>query len=223
MGTWLKASALSTLSSGKTVKELVDAMMTAPRQYHGGFATAAFKAGAARGQFKKDPLPPAPAGKEGDKNDTLVLVGVVGTKLEDKNVHSRSPGDMYGAGCVTIAAFLNTTSNDYSIRYRIGVNTSDPDGPTEVLLAQGYDVPLTLVNGGDTWTKHTVPDANVTIGYMYEITGSIPATYKALMNGMLAAPQAFSAVLITNYFDLGALRGWFVNSTLAGENGCAIV
>ncbi|CAI5489283.1 unnamed protein product [Closterium sp. Naga37s-1] len=79
--------------------------MTA-KGYYGGFATAAFKAGAARGQFKKDPLPPAPAEKEGDKNETLVLVGVVGTKLEDKNVHSRSSGDMYGAGCVTIAAFL---------------------------------------------------------------------------------------------------------------------
>ncbi|CAI5986738.1 unnamed protein product [Closterium sp. NIES-64] len=69
-GTWLKTSTLN-VSDGKPVTNLIAAMMRYADTYYGQFATAAFKAGAARGQFQLVPIRSTP---DGGANPKLVKV-----------------------------------------------------------------------------------------------------------------------------------------------------
>ncbi|GJP78974.1 hypothetical protein CLOP_g9231 [Closterium sp. NIES-67] len=176
-GTWLNASTLTT-SGGQTYKELVDAIIAGPDGYYAGFATSAYEFGAARGQFKSEPLPPPPKGKKGgdkkggdkkggDKKGGKkdgefdpalgTLVGVVGARLNGSNADLTA--DVNATGCVSLAIFLTNTSDDYNILYNVGVTLTDAGEPTSVTINSGADVALTVDTSGATWANHTLSDA----------------------------------------------------------------
>ncbi|CAI5496752.1 unnamed protein product [Closterium sp. Naga37s-1] len=75
-GTWLNASTL-TAYDGKTIKELVDAIIAKPDGYYAKFSTPSYESGAARGQFNSDPLPPPPMedGKNGGQQGGPIVAG----------------------------------------------------------------------------------------------------------------------------------------------------
>ncbi|CAI5531987.1 unnamed protein product [Closterium sp. Naga37s-1] len=89
-GTWLTASTMATIG-GQTLKVLVDAMLANPDGYYASFATTGYDSGAARGQFKSDPLPPPPKDKKGGKDG-----GKKGGKDGGKNGGGKNGGDKFG-------------------------------------------------------------------------------------------------------------------------------
>ncbi|CAI5496777.1 unnamed protein product [Closterium sp. Naga37s-1] len=89
-GTWLNASRIPNASIGKSVKSVVNLLKSKTNSYYGGFSTASFTAGAARGQFKSEPLP---------------LVGVMEAQLRAFNLHEIMEPDFKAKGCVSLAVF----------------------------------------------------------------------------------------------------------------------
>ncbi|CAI5488069.1 unnamed protein product [Closterium sp. Naga37s-1] len=89
-GTWLNASRIPNASIGKSVKSVVNLLKSKTNSYYGGFSTGSFTAGAARGQFKSEPLP---------------LVGVMEARLRAFPLHEVMEPDYKAKGCVSLAVF----------------------------------------------------------------------------------------------------------------------
>ncbi|CAI5481717.1 unnamed protein product [Closterium sp. Yama58-4] len=193
------------------------------------------------------PLPAAaPDGKEGGTNggDTVVKVGVVGADLSGSNADLTA--DVNATGCISLAMFLNTTINDYNIRYHVIVTLTNPGEPTGVVIKKGADVALTVTasstkSAGPLLPKYRHTTWGKLLGkslkrlgkyamywHTYETTGTWLSastlkvdngqTYKQLADAMLAAPDAYSALVYTIAYKNGAVSGTFANTTLeAGE------
>ncbi|CAI5511731.1 unnamed protein product, partial [Closterium sp. Naga37s-1] len=192
-GTWLKASTVATIG-GQALRELVETIIEIPDGYYASFTTAAYESSAARGQFKKEPLPPPPKDKKGGKNG-----GKKGGS-GGENGDDRSP-----------------TTSDYNIKCHVSVTLTDSGEPTGFVIKKGADVALTMDTIGATWTNRTFSGYERAklgkqlppppLGYSYESVGAWLSassyiadngqTYMEVMNAMLAAPDAYSALVYT--------------------------
>ncbi|CAI5498001.1 unnamed protein product [Closterium sp. Naga37s-1] len=115
-GTWLNASTL-TAYDGQTIMQLVDTIIAKPDENYAKLETYAYESGAARGQFKSEPLPPPQKDKKGGKNGGKngggknggdqfgTLVGAVGTRLNGSNADLT--GDVNATGCISLVVFLS--------------------------------------------------------------------------------------------------------------------
>ncbi|CAI5517819.1 unnamed protein product [Closterium sp. Naga37s-1] len=120
----------------------------------------------------------------------------------------------------------NPTTNDCDIHYHVNVSLSQPVKPFSVLIKKGADVALTVARYNTEWTNRTLseseraeldkqppPSPPASLGYTYEITGTwlsastlwadIGRTYMRLVNAMLVAPDAYTALIYPNPFGSG--------------------
>ncbi|CAI5952230.1 unnamed protein product [Closterium sp. NIES-64] len=200
---------------GMTLKVLVDAMLANPDGYYGSFATPAFELGAARGQFQSDPLPPLKdkkGGKDGGKNG--------GGRMAGRMAEARLMA--IGSALLSPTGVVIKKGADVALT----VTTSDAKW-TNRTLSNAERAKL-----GDKLTpkgrkgKQPPPPPPPPLGYNYETTGTWLSTstvtadngqtYKELADAMLAAPDAYSALIYTKAFENGAASGAFANVTKAG-------
>ncbi|CAI6009251.1 unnamed protein product [Closterium sp. NIES-65] len=98
---------------------------------------------------------------------------------------------------------------------------TDSGEPTKFVIKKGADVSLTMDTSGATWTNHTLSEFKRAklgkqpppppLGYTYESVGAWLSvsgyiadngqTYKELMDAMLAAHDAYSALIYTKTFE----------------------
>ncbi|CAI5475036.1 unnamed protein product [Closterium sp. Yama58-4] len=106
-------------------------------------------------------------------------------------------GDVNATGCISLAVFQSATANDYDITYSVRVNLTDSGEPTSIIIKKGADMALAM----DTSDATT-------------LTADNGQTYKELVDAMLTAPDAYSA-LVTKMFEAGAASGAFLKFTKA--------
>ncbi|CAI5496750.1 unnamed protein product [Closterium sp. Naga37s-1] len=240
-GTWLKASTVTTLG-GQALRELVETIIEIPDGCYASFATAAYETAAARGQFKKEPLPPPPKDKkdgkkagrmEGRTGTAEGRMETIGSKLLLVRWKHVSTAPML------TSLLTSPTTNDYNMKCHISVTLTDSGEPTGFVIKKGADVALTMDTSGATWTNRTLSESERAklgkqpppppVGYSYESVGAWLSasgyiadngqTYTQLMESMLAAPDAYSALVYTKAFENGAASGAFENVTKGGGEG----
>ncbi|CAI5517813.1 unnamed protein product [Closterium sp. Naga37s-1] len=148
-------------------------------------------------------------------------------------------GDVNATGCISFAVFRSPTTSDYNIKCHVSVALTDSGEPTNFVIKKGADVSLTMDTSSATWTNRTLSEFKRAklgkqpppppLGYSYESVGAWLSasgyiadngqTYKELMDAMLAAPDAYSALIYTKTFEAGAASGAFASVTKGGGEG----